>query len=83
MASTTRKYLVRHIDSGTGVVALERIIEAPNRAAAVAHAARTTITVEVLGVDDAMRLASFTPVEIAPGVTISAAVDDDQLPIDI
>ena len=69
MASTTRKYLIRHIEPGTGNVARERIIEAPTRAAAVAHAARTTITVDVLGVDDAMRLASTTEVELATGTT--------------
>lgn len=73
MSTTTRQYLAKHIDPETGAVLRERIIDAANRISAMNHAANTTISIELLGVADARRLAS-TPVEMAVSGKASSAV---------
>lgn len=64
MTTTTRQYIAKHYDPDTKQVVRERIIDAPNRIAAMNHAAATTIEIELLTVADARRLA-HVPVEIA------------------
>lgn len=62
MAEAKRKYHVQHFDDN-GKVVRERIVEATNQATARAYASNTTIAVELLGTDAALRLGSKVPVE--------------------
>lgn len=73
MAGETRKYHVQHIDEATGKVVRERIIQAGNRAVARSHASNTTIAVELLDTDNAIRLGGLKiPTEVADGAKATA-----------
>lgn len=71
MAEPKRKYHVQHFDTD-GKVVRERIIEATNQATARAYASNTTIAVELLSTDAALRLGTSVPVE--KGVVVKAKV---------
>lgn len=71
MAEKTRKYHVQHFD-GEGKIVRERIVETTNQSAARAFASNTTIAVELLSTDAALRLGASVPVE--RGVVTKAKV---------
>ena len=71
MAEKTRKYHVQHFD-GEGKIVRERIVEATNQSTARAFASNTTIAVELLSTDAALRLGASVPVE--RGVVTKAKV---------
>lgn len=71
MAEKTRKYHVQHFDTD-GRVVRERIVEATSQATARAYASNTTIAVELLSTDAALRLGNTLPVE--KGVVVKAKV---------
>lgn len=77
----TRMYLACHYENGR--VVRERVISAPNRPAARAHATNTTISIDLLTPDDALRLGAAGVVTEVAGnpVNPDKFVDPDQTAI--
>lgn len=80
----TRKYLARHYVDGK--ITRERVIEATNRSTARAYASNSTISIELLTADDAMRLgaAGVVTEDAGRNVAPDTSVDPNQqeLPVD-